>query len=80
MKIEETKLKLSPLQTYLAARALDEPIRQFYKSSENEEKFQEWLKSQKGGGNGKVNNDNRGSPGGNRTAEKQSLCEDSEES
>ena len=80
MKIEETKLKLSPLQTYLAARALDEPIRQFYKRPENEEKFQAWLKSQKGGGNGKVNDDDGGSPGGNRTAEKQSLCEDSEES
>lgn len=79
MKVEETKLKMSPLQTYLTARALDEPIKQFYKCPENEEKFQEWLKSQKGGVNGKVNDDDGGSPGGNRTAEKQSLREDSEE-
>ena len=79
MKVEETKLKMSPLQTYLTARALDEPIKQFYKCPENEEKFQEWLKSQKGGVNGKVNNDNRGNPCGNRAAEKQSVCEDSEE-
>lgn len=59
MKVEETKLKMSPLQIYLTARALDEPIRQFYKRPENEEKFQEWLKSQKGGVKGEAERNSR---------------------
>lgn len=79
MKVEETKLKMSPLQTYLTARALDEPIKQFYKCPENEAKFQEWLKNRKGGVDGKVNDDDRGSAFGNRATETQPICEDSEE-
>ena len=43
---------MSPQQTYLTARALDDSIKKFYESPENETKFQEWLKNRKeSGGN-----------------------------
>lgn len=50
MKIIETELKMSPQQMYLTARALDDPIKKFYESPENEAKFQEWLKNRKESG------------------------------
>ena len=45
MEIKTNELKISPVQAYLAARALVDPIRDFYKDPENEAKFQEWLKN-----------------------------------
>lgn len=47
MKVEKTKLKMSSLQTYLVARALDESIKRFYACPENEKRFLEWLKNNK---------------------------------
>lgn len=47
MQIKETKLKMSSLQTYLVARALDESIKRFYACPENEKRFLEWLKNNK---------------------------------
>ncbi len=47
MEIKTNELKISPVQAYLAARALVDPIRDFYKDPENEAKFQEWLKKRR---------------------------------
>lgn len=38
---------MSPQQMYLTARALDDSIKKFYESPENEAKFHEWLKDRK---------------------------------
>lgn len=48
MKIITNKLKLSPVEAYLAARALIDPIRDFYKIPKHEAEFQEWLNVRKG--------------------------------
>ena len=44
MKIVETKLKLTDTQSYLASRAIKESVVLFYQNSENEARFQEWLR------------------------------------
>lgn len=49
MEVLSNKPKLSPLQNYLVARALIDPIRAFYELPENIEKFQRWLESKKKG-------------------------------
>lgn len=43
-KVETNELKMSPIQTYLTARALIDPILSFYENPENEKKFEEWKK------------------------------------
>lgn len=49
MKIYTNELEISPTLAYLAARALLDPIRKFYKNPINMEKYQKWLKN---GGDG----------------------------
>ena len=45
MQVLTNKLKPSPTQIYLLARALDENIKEFYKDQENEKAFQNWMSS-----------------------------------
>lgn len=42
MKIESNAPKLTPVQVYLVARALESNIKDFFKDTQNQEKFAEW--------------------------------------
>ena len=42
MQAKSNNPKLTPIQTYLVARAFNESMKEFYKDPENQKKFEEW--------------------------------------